>query len=111
MAKIEVLGISNCDTCKKALRALQASGADALLLDIRDEPLSASYVSELYALFGAALLNTRSTTWRGLSDAERSLDPLLLLGKYPTLMKRPVIRSGDRTTLGWTKEVQTHWAV
>jgi len=52
------------------------------------------------------LLNTRSTTWRGLDEAERAKDPLSLLAAHPTLMKRPLIDRNGELFLGWTKDVQ-----
>ena len=56
--------------------------------------------------FGAALVNRRSTTWRGLSEDERGADPVALLGAHPTLIKRPVIERPDgRMTVGWTQEL------
>lgn len=59
------------------------------------------------AAFGDALVNRRSTTWRGLSEDERAGDPLELLAAHPTLMKRPVIEADDGTLyLGWDKAVQ-----
>ena len=58
------------------------------------------------ARFGDALLNTRSTTWRGLSEAERAKLPEALLAAHPTFMKRPLIADGDTLHLGWTRDVQ-----
>jgi arsenate reductase len=60
-----------------------------------------------HAQFGAALLNTRSTTWRGLSEVQRAASPEALLADHPTLMKRPLIALGDQLYLGWTKDVQS----
>ena len=33
-------GISTCDTCKRALKTLQAAGKDVAFRDIRAEPLT-----------------------------------------------------------------------
>ena len=52
--------------------------------------------------FGAAALNTRSTTWRGLSEEERAQAPEALLAAHPTLMKRPVIDMDGTWYQGWT---------
>jgi arsenate reductase len=52
------------------------------------------------------LLNTRSTTWRGLDESERARPELDLLQDHPTLMKRPLIETNGALHLGWTKEVQ-----
>ena len=55
--------------------------------------------------FEGALLNRKSTTWRGLDAAEREEAPITLLLRHPTLMKRPVIQ-GKKLKLGWGADVQ-----
>jgi len=56
------------------------------------------------------LLNTRSTTWRGLSDADKAgidaAKAIALMSEHPTLIKRPVIKRDALITVGWTKDVQ-----
>ena len=69
-----------------------------MAVDLRDAAL---------AQFGAALLNTRSTTWRGLSDVERARPPQDLLAEHPALMKRPLIEADGTLHLGWTKDTQS----
>jgi len=66
-------------------------------------------LERFYAEFGDALVNRRSTTWCGLSDAERSEDSVSLLIRAPTLMKRPVIDGSAGLTLGWDAKVQAKW--
>ena len=97
-----IYGLSNCDSCKKALRALP----DFKLHDVRAQPLSRAELKEFYARFGADLVNRRSTTWRNLSDAERQSDPLDLLAAHPSVMKRPLLRHGGGLLLGWGEETQ-----
>lgn len=99
-------GIPTCDTCKKALKALAAGGHDVTFRDIRATPLSDAERGELLAEFGDALINRKSTTWRGLSDWLRNSEADAQLAAHPTLMKRPVIRDATRWYLGWDSEVQ-----
>lgn len=99
-------GIATCDTCRKARKALENSGLSVTFRDVRAEPLSESEVGRFFAEFGEALLNTRSTTWRGLSESERARPPLTLLAAHPTLMKRPVIEGPGGLTLGWDQAAQ-----
>ncbi|MBU2935847.1 MULTISPECIES: ArsC/Spx/MgsR family protein [Pacificibacter] len=96
-----VYGIKTCDTCRKALKSLQAT-----LHDVRVEPLSVVQLQRFQAEFGEALVNKKSTTWRGLDDVERARDPIELLTDHPTLMKRPVIDLDGKLYLGWGKDVQ-----
>jgi len=106
---MELLGLKTCDTCRKALKEMQAAGHDVRLRDVRAEPLSAPEIAALETAFGEALLNRKSTTWRGLSEAERTRSVADLLAVHPALMKRPVIMDGDRMTLGWTGEARAQW--
>lgn len=99
---MRVYGIKSCDTCRKAVRALGAE-----LHDIRADPLSAAEIARFLEAFGDALVNTRSTTWRGLDEAARQSDPADLLAAHPTVMKRPVIEAPDGTLyLGWGEAVK-----
>ncbi len=86
-----IYGLKNCDTCRKAIKALP----DAQLVDVRKDGVPADLLARAHTQFGAALVNTRSTTWRGLDDAERGADPLELLAAHPALMKRPLIAVGE----------------
>ncbi|GGO51319.1 arsenate reductase [Roseovarius pacificus] len=95
-------GLKTCDTCRKALKSLP----DAQFVDVRADGVPQDLLKSAHAQFGAALLNTRSTTWRGLDDTERQRNPLELLADHPTLMKRPLIESQGRLYLGWGKDVQ-----
>ncbi|GAB4383650.1 arsenate reductase family protein [Albidovulum sp.] len=99
-------GLGSCDSCRKALKAIRAAGREVAFRDIRAEPLSAAERAEFVAAFGERIVNRASTTWRGLSQAQRAASPEALLAAHPTLMKRPVIRAGDRLHLGWTEEVR-----
>jgi len=92
-----IYGLKNCDTCRKAIKALP----DAQLVDVRKDGVPADLLARAHAQFGAALVNTRSTTWRGLDEAERGADPLELLAAHPALMKRPLIAVGEDLFLGW----------
>lgn len=104
---LTLYGLKNCDTCKKALKALQAAETPVTFVDIRTEADLASKVPVWLTAAGEKkLLNTRSTTWRGLSDTERERDPKALLIANPTLVKRPVIERGDEIHVGWTKETK-----
>lgn len=95
-------GLKSCDTCRAARKALK----DIEFVDVRDDGVPADVLDAALARFGKALLNTRSTTWRGLDEAERARPERDLLAAHPTLMKRPLISDGDKMYLGWGKDVQ-----
>ncbi len=104
---MKLYGLKNCDTCRKALKTLQSTQNDVAFVDVRADGLDDETLQRFFAEFGGDLVNTRSTTWRGLSTEEREAPSLELLKLHPALMKRPVIEKGDRLTLGWSKDVQT----
>lgn len=95
---MRLFGLKNCDTCRKALKALDT----ARLVDVRAEPVPDDVLHKALAQFGDALVNTRSTTWRGLTEAQRAEPAFALLRAHPTLMKRPLIESQGQLHLGWT---------
>lgn len=101
---MKIYGLKTCDTCRKAQAALPG----AQLIDLREEPMDDSLRQAALAQFGAALVNTRSTTWRGLSEEARQDDPAQLLAAHPALMKRPlIVTDTGEMHLGWTPAVRS----
>jgi arsenate reductase len=100
--RMTIYGLRNCDTCRKALKLLP----DARLCDVRIEGIPNPVLKSAYAQFAADLVNTRSSTWRGLGPSERARDAFELLSDHPVLMKRPLIEQEGKLYLGWSSEVQ-----
>ncbi len=98
-------GIATCDTCKKALKALERAGHDVSFRDIRAEPLSPAEIAEIVGEFGDAAVNKQSTTYRGFNEFLKASDPEAQIAAQPTVMKRPVIRA-DRWHLGWDAKTE-----
>jgi len=98
--------IKNCDTCRKARKALDASGQPYQLYDLREDGLSAPLLEHfLQQVPVMELLNKRSTTWRQLADEEKAdLDAnraRQLMQAHPTLLKRPLLDTGDEIIVGY----------
>lgn len=113
MRDITVYHLKTCDTCRKALKALTAANYNITAVDVRADGVPTAKLKAIAKAVGwEDLLNTRSTTWRGLSDNEKSdmtaSKALTLMAQHPTLIKRPVIVE-DVTTVGWTKVQQEVW--
>ncbi|MFN7055800.1 ArsC/Spx/MgsR family protein [Hyphomonas sp.] len=106
----KLFGLKNCDTCKKALKELEAAGKPAEFVDIRAEADLASKLPRWIAAAGDKLVNRSSTTWRNLPDEDKArangvtLEGLLL--GNPTLIKRPVIETESEVLVGWTAETK-----
>ena len=95
-------GLKTCDTCRKALKSLP----QARFVDVRAEGMPSETLGAALERFGAALVNTRSTTWRSLSEEDRARLPLDLLQAHPALMKRPLIEDEGTLYLGWSAETR-----
>ncbi|MEY8837433.1 ArsC/Spx/MgsR family protein, partial [Cribrihabitans sp. XS_ASV171] len=76
---MRLFGLKTCDTCRKALKTLP----DAEYVDVRADGVPSEVIERALAEFGDRLVNTRSTTWRGLSEDERSQSPSHLLAAHP----------------------------
>lgn len=110
---LTVYHLKTCDTCRKAIKALRDSHT-LNLVDVRADGVPDTVIKDWISVVGyEAILNTRSTTWRGLSEDEKTnIDAdkaLSLLSTHPTLIKRPVITDGDTLTIGWKADAQKTW--
>ena len=109
---MNIYGLKNCDTCRKALKALDGAAVRYSFHDVREETPTKTQIGRWAKAVGTGkLLNTRSTTWRGLSTAEKEnvteKKAVDLMATHPTLIKRPVIENGPtQVFVGWTKDVQ-----
>ena len=101
VSSMKIYGIKTCDTCRRVVKDLSAE-----LHDVREKPLSKNDLTRFLDIFGEKLVNTRSTTWRELSEDERTAEPIELIARHPTLMKRPVIEKDGVLYLGWGSEVK-----
>ena len=103
---MRVFGLKSCDTCRKALKALRAAGHDPQVIDLRADGIAPADMQAIVDHFGDAAVNTRSTTWRALSEDERQRPAAELLAAHPALLKRPVIEAGGQWHQGWTASVR-----
>lgn len=101
-------GLKTCDTCRKALTSLRNAGYDPEVIDVRADKIAAHDLEKIVENFGDAAVNRASTTWRTLSDSERSKPIKDLLEQHPTLLKRPVI-DHDGWTQGWKADVSSRF--
>lgn len=109
---VTLYGIKTCDTCRKALKWLDAQGIDHKFHDIRADGLKPATLSSWIKAHGwENVLNKRSTTWREIPEKARGgLDDTsaaALLLKHPTLIKRPVFDTGRGVLIGFTDQTRT----
>jgi Spx/MgsR family transcriptional regulator len=105
---LTVYGIKQCDTCRKALKWLSSQGIEHRFHDFRTDGLDAGLLQDwLDSPFADELVNRRSTSWRQLTEDQKTLkgDKLIvLLLDMPTLIKRPVFVRDEIIAVGFKPE-------
>ena len=112
---MKLYGIKTCDTCRKAIKTLEAADHRVDFIDLRADGFTDADLDRwLTAVGWEQLLNRRSTTWRDLPDADKANPDLAsaraLMRAHPTLIKRPVIEvegeDGITVIVGFAKAQQ-----
>lgn len=103
---IDLYGIPNCDTVKKARAWLEARGLEYAFHDYKKHGADPARLAQWADKAGwALLLNTRGTTFRQLpEDARAGIDgakALDLMAAHPSLIKRPVVEHADKLLVGF----------
>ena len=103
-------GIPNCDTIKRARAWLDAHGVAFDFHDYKKAGIDRARLESWVAELGwEVLLNRAGTTFRKLPEAERSdLDAgkaIALMLAQPSMIKRPVLDTGDRRIVGFKPEI------
>ena len=103
-------GIPNCTTVKKARAWLAGHAHEAAFHDFKKQGVDATWLREVIRQTGwQALLNTRGTTWRKLTDAERAAadqeaGAIALMISHPSVIKRPVLERDGQYHLGFAED-------
>lgn len=104
----KLYGIKNCDTVRKARKWLEHEAVAHEFCDFREDPVNAERLSRWHSAVGDSLLNKRSTTWKQLSESQRSAtssaELVALLAEHPTLIKRPVLEHDDQVLIGFSAQ-------
>jgi Spx/MgsR family transcriptional regulator len=106
MSERVLYGIANCDTVRKARRALDSAGVAFRFVDFRKDGLEEARLRRWAETVGwEALVNRRGTTWRQLpEDVREAIDQeraIALMLEHPTLIKRPVVERDSDVYVGW----------
>ncbi len=96
-SKIQLFGIPNCDSVKKARTWLDQKGLEYDFQDFKKIKINEDQIEFWCSIVDwVSLVNKKSTTWRGLSKIEQDFvidqkSACEILLKNPSLVKRPVI--------------------
>lgn len=107
---MKLYGIPNCTTVKKARAWLVDRGLDVPFHDFKKLGVDPAWLRSVSADVGwKNLLNTRGTTWRTLSEAEKAAavdeaGAIALMQAHPSVIKRPVLERDGRYDLGFSDE-------
>lgn len=106
---IDLYGIPNCSTVKKARAWLTENGIAHEFHDFKKNAPTPEWVSGcLKTITLDVLLNKRGTTWRQLSpeqqnQAENTDSAIALMCAHPSIIKRPVLVHGDAVFVGFSE--------
>ena len=106
---IELYGIPNCDTMKKARRWLDDHGIEYRFHDYKKEGVDEARLRAWADRVGwETLLNRRGMMWRKLPAGVReSIDEasaMKIMRETPSIIKRPVLVDGDRILVGFSED-------
>lgn len=93
---MQLYGIPNCDTVKKARAWLDQQGIAHQFIDFKKQPASVAQLRTWAQAAGwQTLLNRAGTTWRKLDEAQQQLavdeaGAVALMATQSSLIKRPV---------------------
>lgn len=102
MADIVLFGIPNCDTVKKARTWLQEQEIAFDFHDFKKAGLTRDAIQAWLPHVGTELLiNRKGTTWRALSDEQKTAadeleGAIALMLASPSVIKRPVLQISDK---------------
>lgn len=103
---IDLYGIPNCDTVKKARAWLDGRGIEYVFHDYKKEGADPARLAAWSDSAGwESLLNRRGTTFRALPDADKAgidrAKAIDLMQAHPSLIKRPVVEHPHGLLVGF----------
>jgi len=105
----KIYHLSTCDTCRKILKEIDATGHGFELQDIKAEPLTEKQLDGLKEKAGSyeALFSRRSQQYKALNLAAQALtenDYRKYILEHYTFLKRPVIEYKGQLFIGNEKK-------
>jgi Spx/MgsR family transcriptional regulator len=108
MSAVDVYGIANCDTVKRARAWLAGRGVEVRFHDFKKAGVPSDALERWFAAVGwERLLNRQGTTWRKLDVAAKAAvndaaSARALMLAQPSVIRRPVVEWPDGvTTVGF----------
>jgi Spx/MgsR family transcriptional regulator len=112
MKTIQLFGIPNCDTVKKARDWLTAQGVDYTFHDFKKQGVPTDLLPEwLKAVGRDTLINRKGPTWRNLGPEVHATvvddaSAMAVMRTHSSVIKRPVVVWADgQVTVGFKPEL------
>jgi len=96
---MKVYGIRNCDTVKKALKKLDASGIEYDFVDFKKTPPTKELIKKSKSFLGELPVNKRGTTFRKIKSDYETADEVTqiqLLIENSSAIKRPLVEMKNK---------------
>jgi arsenate reductase-like glutaredoxin family protein len=110
---VQVFGFKNCQDTRKALRFFAERRIAVHFVDLDERPAARGELRRFQDKFGAAaLINREHPRFRALGLHVRGDSPERLLERAltePRLLRTPLVRGGNRVSLGHAPEEWTAW--
>jgi Spx/MgsR family transcriptional regulator len=110
MTNIELYGLANCDTVKKARVWLESHGLEYTFHDYKKAGADPGKVAAWIAAAGLdAVVNRKGTTFRKLTPAEQadstdSHRAVALLVQHTSVIKRPIVEHAGGVLVGFKED-------
>jgi len=103
---IQVYGIPNCGTCKKALKWLQENHIEYEFINTKENPPNAQQISAWVETFGSKpIRNTSGGSYRALGEQKKTWSEAQWIAAFTEdamLLKRPLIlKDGTPVLVGF----------
>ncbi len=107
---VQIIGTRKCSHTRKAERFFKERGIKIHLVDLRERGLSKGELENITRKIDTEDLIDTACQEYGKRGLEYMIfDPLEELLKHPLLMKTPVVRYGNRVTVGYSPEEWKPW--
>ncbi len=109
---IQVYGIPNCGTCKKALQWLEANQVTYEFIDYKKNPPNKELLESWVKSLGSKKMrNTSGKSYRALGEIRNTWDDQAWIEAFsqdPMLIKRPLlVKDGEAILTGWRAKEET----
>lgn len=103
---VDIYGIKNCDTMKKAFRWLDDNKIEYRFHDYKKEGVEETLAKQWLEQLGwEEIINKRGTTWRKLDEETKAAMnnelALKTIMEQPSMIKRPLLIKNNEITLGF----------